>query len=119
MWIPILIGAVYTGWVFWQRHVAEPKPAVERDPLASYGNRVKIAQFYVENRELPRGGKTLMCYGVVNAASVRIDPPVEKVWPAVSRCFDLAPARTTRYTLTAEGLDHATVSESVEVAVKP
>jgi hypothetical protein len=59
-----------------------------------------------------------MCYGVVNATAVRLDPPVESVWPAVSRCFEVTPSKTTRYTLTAEGADHASVSESVEIVVK-
>ena len=63
------------------------------------------------------GGKTPLCYGVVNADSVRLEPPVEKVWPSLSRCFDVSPSGTTRYTLTAEGADHKTVSESIEIAV--
>src|SRR5262245_8201386 len=58
-------------------------------------------------------------HGVVNATAVRLDPPVEKVWPAVARCFQVTPASTTRYTLTAEGAQRTTVSESIEIAVKP
>ena len=63
------------------------------------------------------GEKALLCYSVINATAVRLDPPVEKVWPAMSRCFDVTPARSTRYTLTAEGAEHRTVSESIEIAV--
>jgi hypothetical protein len=44
---------------------------------------------------------------------------VEKVWPALSRCFDVAPTSTTKYTLTAEGSDGRTVSQSVTVDVGP
>jgi hypothetical protein len=119
MWVPVLLSVLYTGWVFWQRHSAEPKPApVERDPLAAYGNRVKILQFYTSAREIAPGGKAPVCYGVVNATAVRLDPPVERVWPAVSRCFEVTPATSTRYTLTAEGAEHTTVSQSIEIAVK-
>ena len=50
---------------------------------------------------------------------VRLDPPVEKVWPAVTRCFEVTPDRSTRYTLTAESAEHTTVSESFEIAVRP
>ncbi len=121
MWIPVCISLLYTGWVFWQRHNEgiQPKPArVERDPIAEYGTALKILQFYATAGEIPAGQKALLCYGVVNATAVRLDPPVEKVWPAMSRCFEVKPARTTRYTLTAEGPDQAKASESLEVVVR-
>lgn len=119
MWVPVLLSALYLGWVFWQRHSARPAPgSMPRDPMAAYGNRLRILQFYTGAREIAPGEKALVCYGVVNATAVRLDPPVEKVWPAVSRCFDVKPAGSTRYTLTAEGAEHATVSESIEIAVK-
>lgn len=121
MWLPVILAVLYTGWVFWQRHTpaspAAPPPAA-RDPLAKYGSAVKIVQFYAGAGEVAPGQKLLLCYGVVNAATVRLDPPVERVWPAVSRCFQVAPTRSTRYTLTAEGADHQTTSESVEIRVK-
>lgn len=121
MWVPVLLSACYTGWVFWQRHTANavPKnpPARSVNPMAAYGNSVKILQFYARSRAIAPDGKALVCYGVVNATAVRLDPPVERVWPAVSRCFEVTPAKTTRYTLTAEGPEHTTVSESVEIAV--
>jgi hypothetical protein len=121
MWIPVAISLMYLGWVFWQRHSeqAQPKAArVERDPLAEYGTALKILQFYASSGQIAGGEKALLCYGVVNAKAVRLDPPVETVWPAVSRCFEVKPAKTTKYTLTADGAGGATVSESVEVVVK-
>lgn len=121
MWVPVLLSMLYTGWVFWQRHTAEtqlPPQRVERDPLAKYGTTLKILQFYAPAGEINAGQKVLLCYGVVNATAVRLDPPVESVWPSVSRCFEVKPARTTKYTLTAEGADRTTASESVEVVVK-
>jgi hypothetical protein len=121
MWLPILLSVLYTGWVFWQRHTAQPasKSAIaERDPLAAYGSGVKILQFYTGAREIAPGQKVEVCYGVVNAITLRLDPPVERVWPAMSRCFNVTPVRTTRYTLTAEGAEHTTVSKSIEIAVK-
>jgi hypothetical protein len=121
MWVPVLLSVLYTGWVFWQRHTSQPPPKPARAvvvPLAAYGDKVKILQFYTAAREIAAGHKALVCYGVVNATLVRLDPPVERLWPALSRCFEVTPARSTRYTLTAEGADHATVSESLEIAVK-
>jgi hypothetical protein len=121
MWIPVAISLLYLGWVFWQRHNEQtkaPEERVERDPLARYGKELKILQFYTSGSQIAAGEKALLCYGVVNATSVRLEPPVEKVWPSVSRCFDVKPAKTTQYTLTAEGAGGATASESIEVTVK-
>ena len=118
MWVPLLLSAVYTGWILWQRHTATPPPMPARDPLAKYGNGVKIMQFYAGAREIAPGEKAEVCYGVVNATALRLDPPVEKVWPALSRCFEVTPVKSTRYTLTAEGAEHTTVSQSIEIGVK-
>ena len=119
MWIPVLLVMLYTGWVLWQRHSSKaPPPPATRDPLAKYGDQVKIVTFYSSAGTIARGGKALLCYAVLNANAVRLDPPVEKVWPSTSRCFEVAPSATTRYTLTAEGADHKVVSESLEIAVE-
>lgn len=122
MWVPVVLALLYLGWVFWQRH-SEPAPQqgaakAVLDPLEKYGSDVKILQFYTNPGAIARGEKALICYGVVNAASVRLEPAVESVWPAVSRCFETAPRQTTRFTLTAESADHKTVSESIEIAVR-
>ena len=122
LWVPVLLSVLYTGWIFWQRHEANQVPegqsAWNTNPMASYGNTLKILQFYAREREIAPGEKALVCYSVVNATAVRLDPPVEKVWPAVSRCFTVAPAQSTRYTLTAEGRTHTSVSQSIEIVVK-
>lgn len=122
MWIPVVFSFLYTGWILWRRHADEfatqPARSVS-DPLAGYGTDVRILQFYTTTHEAVSGEKVLVCYGVVNAVAMRLDPPVEKVWPALSRCFNVAPKSTTRYTLTAEGANHKSVSESLEIPVKP
>ena len=119
MWIPVLLTALYIGWVFWQRHESRGpmQPRLAQDPLAQYGRAVKIVQFYSRTSRIAPDGVAVICYGVVNAKEVRIDPPVEKVWPALSRCFDVRPPHTARYTLTAEGEDHKPVSQSLEITV--
>lgn len=122
MWVPVVLSLLYLGWVFWQRHSSQGAPRVreraEISPAETFGTTVKILQFYTGTREIAPGAKALLCYGVVNATALRLDPPHEAVWPALSRCFETTPAKSTRYTLTAEGADHTTVSASVEVAVK-
>ena len=121
MWVPVLLTGLYSGWVLWQRHRSQTQPAAFQtvDPLAKYGSHVKIVQFYTTPDAITQGRKALLCYSVVNATVVRLDPPVESVWPSMSRCFEVAPARSTRYTLTAEGADQKTTSETIEVVVKP
>jgi hypothetical protein len=78
-----------------------------------------ISQFYAQPAAIPKGAKTLLCYGVENATAVRLDPPVERVWPAMSRCFEVTPATTSTYALTAESADGQTVSKSATVQVGP
>jgi len=63
------------------------------------------------------GGVTLLCYGVSNAKSVRIDPPVDGVSPSLTRCVEVRPKGETRYTLTAVGGDGKAVSQSVTVRI--
>ncbi len=113
-----LVTAIYLAWIFWQRYRPSPAP-IASDPMAAYGKSVRIIQFYTPTREIAPGEKAILCYSVVNATTVRLDPPVERLWPAISRCFEVTPATTTRYTLTAEGADHATVSQSIQIATRP
>ena len=121
MWIPVLVTALYVGWVLWQRHasqIAASRTPVASDPLAKYAGHVEIVQFYASHGIIAPGGKTQLCYGAVNASEVRLDPPVEKVWPSMSRCFDVAPSKTTHYTLTAESADHKTATASLDIVVQ-
>jgi hypothetical protein len=77
----------------------------------------RITQFYARDPSVPKGEKTVLCYGVENAKTVRIEPAVDKVWPAISRCFEIAPSTATTYTLTAEGEDKQPVTRSVVVQI--
>ena len=83
------------------------------------GTAVKIVQFYSREGTLFEGSTTVLCYGVANARSVRMEPPVEGVAVAINNCVEVAPEKDTRYTLTAEGNDGRTVSESFVLKVRP
>jgi hypothetical protein len=67
---------------------------------------------------IARGESVLLCYGVENAKSVRIDPPVEDLKPLFNRCFPAAPKKTTEYTFIALGEDGSKVSRTVQVRVE-
>jgi len=79
---------------------------------------VKVVGFYATPDVMRQGEKADLCYGVDNAKSVRLDPPVERVWPSVGRCFEVTPLRDTRYTLIPEDADGHTAVQSLTVRVK-
>lgn len=127
--ITAIAAVIYTGWVLagrefanrrWKAHqaaaAAEAQAAFDR---VYGGSEVKILAFYPREFALTEGDQALICYGVLNARSVRIEPPVEGVSVALNKCVTAAPERDTRYTLTAEGSDGHTVSESFVLAVRP
>jgi hypothetical protein len=86
-------------------------------PSADAPDPARITQFYSTSPSIPRGESANLCYGVDNAAAVRIDPPVESLKPALSRCISIAPSETTTYTLTAEDRSGKTTAHSVTVRV--
>jgi hypothetical protein len=129
MLMAVVAAAVYAAWVFgsrslrdrrWRSRQETPKASANAELERLYGGTaVKILQFYAREGNLTEGGKSVICYGVVNAKSVRIEPPVDGVFVALNRCVGVAPDRDTRYTLTAEGTDGRTVSESFLLSVHP
>jgi len=79
---------------------------------------VRITQFYASPPNPPAGEKALVCYGVDNATEVRLDPSVERVWPAIARCFDFIPTKEVKFTLTAaRGAEQ--VSQSITINPGP
>lgn len=96
---------------------APPKPRSSTEVPKQTAAPVKILHFYAGSLQVGRGESVKLCYGLENAASVRIEPPVEQLKPGYNRCIDVTPARTTSYRLVAEGVDGGTLSESVTVQV--
>ena len=86
----------------------KPAPVVTEQP-------VKITAFYARDLIVTEGGSTVLCYGVANAKSVFLDPPVETITPSLNRCIEVRPKTETRYTLTAVGSAGESVSESVTI----
>src|SRR5580700_9994345 len=85
---------------------ASPAPKPKAEP-------VKITQFYAADPKIPKGLKGSLCYGVEHASKVELTPAVDDVWPSPTRCIEIAPKQSTRYTLTAYGDDGSRVSQSV------
>src|SRR5690242_17698506 len=98
--ITALLGLLYLGWVFGRRWIENRR--LERQshqeisvPAEYRTSTLKILQFYSPQ---PRR----VCYGVLNAAKVRVAPSPGDVSPAISRCIDVNIANPTEFTLTAE-----------------
>jgi hypothetical protein len=114
-WLILVVVLVYVGEVFlfrWrenrnidresERRAATKKAEEDRRAVEMMGgNRFEILAFYATPPAIRRGETAQLCYGVSNAASVRLDPPVEALRPSYSRCVDVSPRKDTTYTLTA------------------
>ena len=123
-----IVAILYVAWVFMARRsenrslekaTEAQKQKAAQEVTRTYGSdKLKIVSFYTTPGAIARGQKALICYGVVNAKTVRLDPPVERVWPSVSRCLEVSPARETKFTLTAEDAQGHTETASFLLRVK-
>lgn len=96
-----------------QARAAQPPVA----PAAEDGNRL-IQLFLASPTEARSGQPVLLCYGVRDAQTVRLDPGARKLEPAEKRCLSVTSNETTTYTLTAAGAGGATERQQVTVQIK-
>jgi len=119
MWLGFValaaIVLAYTAFTFWSRwqqnsdiaakekaaQSAAQRDSAEKSVEVLGGTEFKIISFYATPGVIRRGDTVDMCYGVSNAKSVKLDPPVANVWPSVDRCMQVTPKETTTYTFTA------------------
>lgn len=122
------LAALYLAWVWQERHSADLRMEAAAQERRMRGwvirdedreTSLRIVQFYAASADVVDGDRNLICYGVRNAVSVRIEPPVEALAPSLSRCFWTEPHQDTAYKLVASGNDGREVSESFRVRVKP
>ena len=125
--VAVVIALAYLLYVFLARHSAgkrfseQPKAsdaATSAFDAAYGGTDVKILQFYARDGVLNEGKSTLICYGVLNAKSMTIEPPLSGVGVSLNRCVEAAPKRNTTYVLTAEGENGKTVSASFTIRLQ-
>jgi hypothetical protein len=130
--ILIALAALYTGYVVfsrWQENrsierrnteeKSERQQQADRSALEQLGGKdLAIQSFYAVPGILHRGESAQLCYGVANAKTVAIDPPVGPVWPSYTRCLDVSPRKDTTYTLTIQDASGNTKSQSVTVKVR-
>jgi len=123
----LVLALLYAAWTFYSRwnrnrsieQAAEAEKArANAEIVRKYAGDLQILSFYTTAGTIRRGEKTLLCYGVVSAARVRIDPGVEPLKPSLSRCVEVSPAADTSYTLTAEDDKGHSVTASLPVRVR-
>ncbi|MGB6945475.1 MAG: hypothetical protein WBE37_23965 [Bryobacteraceae bacterium] len=119
--VPIFVFAIYDVPIFYSRwrytrNEERAGRAIEAQQAGRTiamlgGGELKILNFYGPNA-VRRGEHGMICYGVYGAKSVRIEPPVEKLQPALAHCLQVSPAVTTEYKLVAQdGTGHTTTKE--------
>lgn len=126
-WVTVAIAAVYSGVVFWNRkreadEIAARKAAMNaeinrRILRGAGGTGLKITTFYA-TPSVRKGETAKLCYGVLDAEKVQLEPPVDTVWPALNRCLEFKPQVTTTYTLTATDTSGKQVQQSLKIEVK-
>lgn len=127
--IALIVAVLYVAWTFYSRHESNHRAeaAIEArkaeaqkesaDQIFGSG-AVGFSTFSVDSGTLKRGETTELCYGVVNAQTVKIDPPIEAAKPSYHHCIEIAPKKTTTYTITAADVKGNTKTESLTVQVK-
>jgi eukaryotic-like serine/threonine-protein kinase len=102
----------------------EPAPSKPRSS-APVTLPAKILKFTPNRTSVAAGQPVEVCYGVENATSLRLEPAVERIAPAHSRCFSFTPKAAGEYKLIATGTDGTVSARSFRLeitdapAVKP
>jgi hypothetical protein len=130
--LPFLAAAVvaallYDAWTFYSRwsntrHAEQARQEKEASDARKTlemlgGGQLKILDFYASPAAVKRGGQTMLCFGVSGAKSVRLEPHVDDLHPALSHCMQIAPRADTEYKLIAEDAAGHQVTQSVTVKV--
>ena len=127
LWVTVPLLCCYLVWTFYSRwhdnqayvqRINEQKAAQARAFEETYGgDSLMIRSFYAAPQAISPGQTAQLCYSVSNAKSVRVEPSVENIWPAFSRCVKVAPSKDTVYKFIAEDDKGNTKSASVTVKV--
>jgi archaellum component FlaF (FlaF/FlaG flagellin family) len=125
----LIIAILYVAWTFYSRYERNQKAQQalqtqekeQRNRVLGqvYGSgEIRFITFSADSGALKRGESTQLCYGVVNAKTVKIDPPVEQAKPTYHHCLEIAPKTTTTYTIIAEDGKGNSKSQSLTIQVK-
>ena len=125
-WIVLILAGIYLGWTYYsqwilnkeiRQQLEESQKSQDRSISDHYSSDLSILNFYVIPQAVHKGETAELCYGVSNAESIRIEPPIDNIWPAYSRCVEIAPANSTIFKLTASDAEGNTVTSETFVNV--
>lgn len=128
--VAMILAALYVAWTFYSRQqtAKEAQAALEarqQEKRAKVANQIfgsgeiKFTVFSADVGHLKRGESTQLCYGVLNAKTLKLDPaPAEEVKPTARHCVEIAPKKTTTYTLTAANEKGVSATQSLTVMVQ-
>jgi hypothetical protein len=122
--VVVFAAVLYDGWTFYARwKSAREGEQAQRDEEVRRarqsidllgGTSFRIINFYATPQIIQRGGHANICYGVYGAKSVRIEPPVETLRPAITDCLQVTPRADTAYKLIAEdGAGHTATADLI------
>ncbi len=128
--VAMVLAILYVAWTFYSRHESakqaeqslQAKHEQQQQKVAQqiFGSgEIKFTVFSADNGHLKRGETTQLCYGVLNAKTLKLDPPpTEEVKPTARHCVEVAPQTTTTYTLTAANDKGETQTQKLTIAVQ-
>lgn len=127
--VAVILAALYVAWTFYSRHEANRKAQQalaaqqaehqQREAQTIFGSGGLSFRTWSADKSAVQPGETAhICYGIVDAKSVKIDPPVEQLKPSYLHCFDVAPKKTTTYTITAQDAAGHTASQQLTIQVR-
>lgn len=127
--VVLIIVALYVAWTFYSRYesnrkaqqaIAAKRAEANKDEVNQiFGpGEIKFTTFAADAGVLHPGQTTQLCYGVLNAKTVKIDPPIEQAKPTYYHCVEIAPKKTTTYTITAEDAKGNKKSQSLTIQVR-
>ena len=130
LWLGILlvIGALYDGAIFYGRwrsgrnaenaRAAKEAADAQRTVDALGGGGLRILNFYAATSSAGPGSHEEICYGVMGAKTVRLEPAVAVMWPAISRCLTVPRPKNAKYKLIAEDAAGHSVTKTLLVPTR-
>ncbi len=107
--LSVVLGVVLLrmGFVYFQGPALPAAPKFKAPPAgvpAEYlSPHLRILMFYSAEAAPEMGKPATVCYGVTNAESVKLDPPLAEVAPSISNCVEVTVHQPRMLTLTATG----------------
>jgi hypothetical protein len=127
--VALIVAVLYVAWTFYSRSQSAKQQAEEaersqqesaqkqKELIFGRGDDVKFLVFSA-GAHVSRGQSTHLCYGMVNAVKVSIEPAIgEEVKPTSHHCAEISPKQTTTYKITASNAAGQEQSTSLTVRV--